>query len=84
MKKSILIFACLLALTSCQRGCEQTRRSWQTTERNYTIVMFSGGDTVFVDRFSGIVNNSEDSDGIYYYKNDTLVEVSGDYIMHSQ
>ena len=46
--------------------------------------MFSGGDTVFVDKFKGIVNNSENSDGIYYYKNGVLIEISGDYIVTSK
>ena len=45
--------------------------------------MYSGGDTVFYDRFNGIINNSEGSDGVYYYKGDTLIEVSGDYIIKS-
>lgn len=61
-------------------------RSFQTSERNYTIVMFSGGDTVFVDKFDkfrGIVNYSGHSDGVYYYKNDGLIEVSGDYVITS-
>lgn len=45
--------------------------------------MFSGGDTVFTDTFKGIVNNSESSDGVYYYKGETLIEVSGDYVIKS-
>ena len=45
--------------------------------------MYSGGDTVFYDKFNGIINNSEGSDGVCYYKGDTLVEVSGDYIIKS-
>lgn len=70
-------------MSSCQRGCTRMERSFQTSERDYEVVMFSGGDTVFVDKFRGIINNSEHSDGIYYYKNDELVEVSGDYVIHS-
>jgi hypothetical protein len=45
--------------------------------------MFSGGDTVFHDTFTGILNSEENSDGVYYYKSDTLVEVSGDYTIKS-
>lgn len=45
--------------------------------------MFSGGDTVFFDQPNTIINSSQNSDGIYYYKGDTLVEVSGDYILKS-
>jgi hypothetical protein len=84
MKKTILIAIAVLTLSSCQRGCTKIERSFQTSERDYSIVMFSGGDTVFVDNFRGIVNNSEHSDGIYYYKNGELVEVSGDYVIKSK
>lgn len=58
-------------------------RSFQTSSRNYEVVMYSGGDTVFYDRFNGIINNSENSDGCYYYRGDSLIEISGDYIIKS-
>lgn len=45
--------------------------------------MYSGGKVVYRDKFTGIVNNSEHSDGIYYYKKDTLIEMSGDYVLKS-
>jgi len=81
--KKLLIIASALVLTSCQRSCSKLSRGIQVSERDYTVVMFSGGDTVFVDKFHGIVNNSEYSDGIYYYKDNTLIEVSGDYVITS-
>lgn len=84
MKKTILIFASCLVLTGCQRGCTSCKRKVQSTELNYSIVMYSGGDTVFYDRFKGIVNNSEASDGVFYYKGDTLIEVSGDYVIKAE
>lgn len=84
MKKIILLSLTALFLTSCQRGCTRLERGLQITERNYTVTVFSGGDTVFVDTFKGIINNSENSDGIYYYNsNGDLVEISGDYIIKS-
>lgn len=84
MKKIILLSLTALFLTSCQRGCTKMERSFQVTERNYTVTVFSGGDTVFVDKFTGIINNSESSDGIYYYNSEgNLVEISGDYIIKS-
>lgn len=46
-------------------------------------MMFSGGDTVYQDRFTGIVNGEQHTDGFYYFKGDTLVEVSGDYVLKS-
>lgn len=84
MKKTIMIAMAALTLSSCQRSCTKIERSFQSSERDYSIVMFSGGDTVFVDNFKGIVNNSEHSDGIYYYKNGELIEVSGDYVIKSK
>lgn len=72
-----------ISLTSCARGCQALDRDLQTGPRNNTIIMYSGGDTVFYDNFRGIINNSEGSDGIYYYKGDTLIEVSGDYVHKS-
>ena len=59
-------------------------KHWQTTVRNYEVIMYSGGDTVFIDKFRGIINSEENSDGCYYYKGDTLIEVSGDYIIKSE
>ncbi len=84
MRKTILIAIAVLTLSSCQRGCARLDRNFQASERDYSIVMYSGGDTVYIDNFRGIVNNSEHSDGIYYYKNGELIEVSGDYIIKSK
>lgn len=83
MKKILMITVAVFTLTSCQRGCAKLNHSFQSSERNYTVTMFSGGDTVFTDRFKGILNNSEASDGVYYFKGDDLIEVSGDYIIKS-
>lgn len=80
MKQILLIFVTVLTLTSCQRGCSKCSRAVQTTDLNYEIVMYSGGDTVFHDKVKTIINNAEGSDGIYYYKGDTLIEISGDYV----
>lgn len=82
--KKIIVLSVALLLTGCQRGCTKIERTFQTSERDYSLVMFSGGDTVYVDTFRGIVNNSEHSDGIYYYKNGLLIEVSGDYVITSK
>lgn len=83
MKKLLIIALGVFTLSSCQRGCTKFNRSVQVSERNYEIIMYSGGDTVFYDKFKGIINNSANSDGAYYYKGDTLVEVSGDYVIKS-
>lgn len=83
IKKTIIYLSIVLILSSCQRACTKYSRAFEATERNYEIIMFSGCDTVFIDKFKGIVNNSEASDGIYYYKDGKLIEVSGDYIIRS-
>jgi hypothetical protein len=77
------IILCSIGLASCQRGCSSLNRMFQVSERNYEIIMFSGGDTVFHDSFIGILNNSEGSDGVYYYKDGKLIEISGDYVVNS-
>jgi hypothetical protein len=53
------------------------------TNREYEVILFSGGDTVFHDKFSGIINDMPGG-GAFYYKGDTLVEVSGDYVIKSE
>ena len=85
MRKLYQLFAIvsILLLSSCQRACTRFNKKIQTAERNYQITMYSGGKVVFQDRFRGIINDSEGSDGMYYYKGDTLVEVSRDYIIKS-
>lgn len=83
MKKILIYSVMILSLTSCARGCQSLERNVQTGPRTNQVIMYSGGDTVFYDSFQGIVNNSKTSDGVYYYKGDTLVEVSGDYVIKS-
>jgi hypothetical protein len=78
-----MLILCSIGLASCQRGCSSLNKEFQVSERDYEIIMFSGGDTVFHDSFTGILNNSEGSDGIYYYKDGKLIEVSGDYVVNS-
>lgn len=81
--RNVMIIAILASFTSCQRACTRMSRQYEVGERNYEVEMYSGGEVVFHDEFDGMVNNSEGSDGIYYYKGDTLVEVSGDYVLKS-
>lgn len=83
MIKKLSVFILLAALCGCQRQCQRFNRGFQTTARHYEVLMYSGGDTVYHDNFYGIINDAEGSDGCYYYKGDTLIEVSGDYIIKS-
>lgn len=84
MKKLILPAVMLILLSSCtQRGCQRLEKKVQFSERKYTIEVYSGGEIVFKDEFTGIINQEESSDGVYYIKNGVLVEISGDYIIRS-
>ena len=85
MKKNSLIILALFTLCGCQRSCTKFEKSIQKDkERDYNIMVFSAGDTVFVDSFRGVVNVSKDEKTIYYFKNDELIEISGEYILRSK
>lgn len=81
--KNVMIIAMLASLTSCQRACTSFSRDIEVGERKYELEMYSGGKVVFTDEMDAMVNNSTSSDGIYYYKGDTLIEISGDYVLKS-
>lgn len=83
MKNFLIALILFVTLSGCARQCTSMDKKWQAGERQYEVIMYSGGDTVFYDKFKGIVNDSEGSDGCYYIKGDTLVEVSGDYVIKS-
>lgn len=82
--KSIKVYIAILFLLSCtpraRQGCN---RNWQTSNRQYNIKMYSGDTCVFDDNFYGIINQEENSDGIYYFKGDTLIEIGGNYVIKS-
>jgi hypothetical protein len=82
MKNAITWIVLMILLAGCarqQQGCKRETG----TKRNYQIILFSGGDTVFVDNPKNVVINQEDGDGIYYYKGDTLIELAGTYLLKS-
>lgn len=82
--KPYLPLACILLLSSCtQRGCQKFNKNTQYTSRQYEVTLYSGGKEVFHDTFKGIVNGEEGTDGFFYFKNDTLIEISGDYVLRS-
>jgi hypothetical protein len=85
MKKYFPFLLLAVFMTSCtQRSMQRFNRNLQYSERNYSIWQFSGGDTVFHDKFRGIINQEEHSDGIFYFKGDTLIEVSSPYLIKSE
>lgn len=83
MKKLLLVSAAISLASCTQRGCQSLEREMQYTERKYNVTMYSGGDPVYTDSFKGYINQEDKGDGVYYYKGDTLVEVSGDYVIKS-
>lgn len=84
-RTTLLAIISLVFLSSCtQRGCQSVSRNLQFSERDYEVFQFSGGDTVFHDKFHGIINQEEHSDGLYYFKGDTLIEISSPYLVKSE
>ena len=84
MKSIIKVSIILLFLTSCTaRGCQSWNRSMQFSDRSYEVEMYSGDSCVFRDKFHGILNQEDHSDGFYYFKGDTLVEIGGNYVIKS-
>lgn len=82
--KKLLLFLSIILLGSCtQRGCQRWEKQTQYTERTYQVTLYSGSKPVYKDTFKGIINGEEGTDGFYYFKGDTLIEVSGDYVIKS-
>ena len=83
MKNKLLIIASIVFLSSCQKIVEATKKDFQTSNRKYIIEQFSGGKLIRTYNFTGTLNDSEYSDGYYFFKGDTLIEISGDVIIKS-
>lgn len=84
MKKvTIIVFLMLFMMSCTQRGCQSLQREFQYTDRNYKITVYSGGKIVKIYQFRGILNQEQNSDGVFWFVGNELVEVSGDYIVES-
>ena len=83
MRKYIIALIILISTGCTQRGCQRFERSFQYSERHYIIQQYSGGKLVNEWNFKGILNNEENSDGYFFFKGDTLIEVSGDIVVKS-
>jgi hypothetical protein len=88
MKKTIVTLAIALFAVSCTDRTRQAMSrnyqfSAQFSDRNYSITVYSGGKPVFEDSFHGMINQEKGSDGIFYFKGDTLIELSGEYVIKS-
>lgn len=83
--KKITYILLAFTISGCQRGCNRIEKEFEYKERKYEIYLYSGGEIVFYDKFTGIVNDSKNSDGVYYFnENGYLVEISGDYVIKSR
>lgn len=80
---ALVFIASLIISFGCARSCEKINRTFQTSDREYWVEMYSGGKLIKEYHFKGILNNQENSDGYYFYKNDTLIEIGGDVIVKS-
>ena len=86
--KIILISLSFFLLCSCERTKESiTKESIikgiQIKKRDYYIEQYSGGKLIKTYEFNGMLNDSQSSDGYYFYRNDTLYELSGDLVIKS-
>lgn len=82
--KLIPIILIAVMLSGCARSCQSIDRAFTDNKAHEVkITMYSGGDTVYHEHLkSGIVNNSEQSDGCYFYDSkNKLVELSGDVVI---
>jgi hypothetical protein len=86
MKNRILILVAivsLVAMSSCQKNWESFNKNFQTGKRSYHVEQYSGGKLIATYDFVGIINDSQGSDGYYFHKGDSLIEISGDLIIKS-
>lgn len=79
----ILIIMCAVIFGGCARSCEELDRRMQSSNRTYHIQQYSGGVLIREYKFTGILNNQENSDGYYFSVEDTLIEIGGDIIIKS-
>jgi hypothetical protein len=78
----ILFLFCCVGVVACQKSCTSMQKRYSGS-RNYHIEQYSGGQLIQVYDFHGTLNDSENSDGYYFFKQDTLVEISGEVIIKS-
>ena len=69
-----------ITLSSCARSCQSLSRGIADNHEQYVrIIQYSGGKEIGRWEIYGIVNNSAQSDGYYFYDaKNRLVEISGD------
>jgi hypothetical protein len=82
MRVTILLLALAVTLGGCARGCESNKRETMG-KRKYEVEVWSGDSLIHTYRFTGILNNQDNSDGYYWFQGDTLYEVSGTTIVRA-
>lgn len=80
VKLSFILIGLLTA--SCQKSCTAMQKRYSGS-RNYHVEQYSGGQLIKVYDFYGALNDSQNSDGYYFFQKDTLVEISGDIVIKS-
>ena len=83
MKKLYIMLLVVLVKGCTPRNCQSLDRSFQYSDRHYDVKQYSGGKLIGEYKFYGILNNEEHSDGYFFFKGDTLIEVSGDLTITS-
>lgn len=70
----------IVMLSSCARSCQSLDRDiMDNHKQDVRISQYSGGRLIGVWEINGIVSNSQNSDGYFFYDNKgRLVEISGD------
>jgi hypothetical protein len=84
MRKLFYLIAiiAIVSLSSCARSCQGLSRDLlDNTSQDVRVTMYSGGVLIKMYEFNGIISNSANSDGYYFYYKGKLVEVSGDILI---
>lgn len=82
MKRIVLLVLMSLMMAGCARTCNNFSRKFSGVQ-NYHIRQYSGGVLIGEYRFKGVLDNQNNSDGFFFFKGDTLIELSGDLIIES-
>lgn len=84
MKKLFYLLAIIavISLSSCARSCQSFSRNFSdNVSSDVRVTFYSGGQIIKVYEFHGIVSNSKNSDGYFFYYKGKGVEVSGDVLV---
>lgn len=83
MKKTLIIAAIFLSMTSCK---DAEIAQWKSMGSKHRVTVWSGGKPVAVFHSTGNISNEDKSDGWYFEDASThkLVEVTGTIIIEQE